>query len=146
MGITIIFDCVSFAALIYSGSLQHYFPLGVKFILAGSIIVTIVTALFSSLPIAIASAQSDSMPVYAIMASTLAATFTTQHLTGDAFPTILFSICLATSLSGVIFLIVGYLKLGNLICFMPYPVIGGFLACIGWLLFYGTFSVLPPLV
>jgi SulP family sulfate permease len=144
IGITIIFACVSFAALIYSGTLQDYFPLGVKFILAGSIIVTIVTALFSSLPIAIALAQSDSMPVYAIMASTLATTFATQHLSVSPFPTILFTICLATSLSGVIFLIVGYLKLGNLICFMPYPVIGGFLAGIGWLLFFGTFSVLLP--
>ena len=36
----------------------------------------------------------------------------------------------------------GLFKLGNLIRFIPYPVIGGFLAGAGWLLVRGAFSVM----
>jgi len=38
---------------------------------------------------------------------------------------------------GVIFLVLGTFRLGNLVRFIPYPVVGGFLAGTGWLLFKG---------
>jgi sulfate permease, SulP family len=44
---------------------------------------------------------------------------------------------LVTVLCGVLFLVIGRFRLGSLIRFVPYPVVGGFLAGTGWLLFKG---------
>ena len=46
-----------------------------------------------------------------------------------------------TVLSGAIFLVLGMLRRGNLIRFVPYPVVGGFLAGAGWLLLKGGIYV-----
>jgi SulP family sulfate permease len=46
-----------------------------------------------------------------------------------------------TILCGVVFLVLGVRRLGNVIRFVPYPVIGGFLAGTGWLLFRGGIYV-----
>ena len=46
-----------------------------------------------------------------------------------------------TVLTGVVFLVLGMCKRGNLIRFVPYPVVGGFLAGAGWLLLKGGLDV-----
>jgi SulP family sulfate permease len=57
------------------------------------------------------------------------------------FANIFTAIALATVLTGIAFLLLGYFKLGNLVRFIPYPVMGGFLAATGWLLFKGGLQV-----
>ena len=47
----------------------------------------------------------------------------------------------AMVLCGVVFLWLGSRRRGNLIRFVPYPVVGGFLAGTGWLLFKGGIHV-----
>ena len=44
--------------------------------------------------------------------------------------------------TGIGFLLMGSFRLGGLIRFIPYPVIGGFLAGTGWLLVNGSFGVM----
>ena len=44
-------------------------------------------------------------------------------------------------LCGVIFSLLGTFRLGNLVRFVPYPVVGGFLGGTGWLLFKGGIFV-----
>jgi SulP family sulfate permease len=39
---------------------------------------------------------------------------------------------------------VGHFNLGRVVRFLPYPVIGGFMAGTGWLLFVGGIGVLNP--
>ncbi|MGZ5214591.1 MAG: SulP family inorganic anion transporter, partial [Actinomycetota bacterium] len=46
-----------------------------------------------------------------------------------------------TILCGVVFLALGTFRLGNLVRFVPYPVVGGFLAGTGWLLLKGGIYV-----
>ncbi len=46
-----------------------------------------------------------------------------------------------TVLCGVVFALLGRFRLGNLVRFVPYPVVGGFLAGTGWLLFKGGIFV-----
>jgi SulP family sulfate permease len=57
------------------------------------------------------------------------------------FANIFAAIALSTLLTGIAFLLLGYFKLGNLVRFIPYPVMGGFLAATGWLLFKGGLQV-----
>ena len=46
-----------------------------------------------------------------------------------------------TVLCGVVFAALGTFRLGNLVRFVPYPVVGGFLAGTGWLLLKGGIYV-----
>ena len=46
-----------------------------------------------------------------------------------------------TVLCGAVFFALGKFKLGNLVRFVPYPVVGGFLAGTGWLLLKGGIYV-----
>ena len=46
-----------------------------------------------------------------------------------------------TLLTGVTFFVIGTFRLGNLVRFVPYPVVGGFLAGTGWLLAKGGIRV-----
>jgi sulfate permease, SulP family len=55
----------------------------------------------------------------------------------DVFLTVVAATLVVTLSCGAIFLLLGVFRLGNLVRFIPYPVVGGFLAGTGWLLFKG---------
>ena len=55
----------------------------------------------------------------------------------DIFLTVVAATFFVTVLCGLLFLVIGRFRLGGLIRFVPYPVVGGFLAGTGWLLFKG---------
>ena len=57
--------------------------------------------------------------------------------TPDVFLTVVAATLVVTLSCGAIFLVLGTFRLGNLVRFIPYPVVGGFLAGTGWLLFKG---------
>ena len=53
----------------------------------------------------------------------------------DIFLTVVAATFLVTVLCGIVFFVMGRFRLGGLVRFVPYPVVGGFLAGTGWLLF-----------
>ncbi len=59
----------------------------------------------------------------------------------DVFLTVIAATLVVTILCGVVFSALGTFRLGNLVRFVPYPVVGGFLAGTGWLLFKGGIYV-----
>ena len=61
--------------------------------------------------------------------------------TPDVFLTVVAATLVVTVLCGVVFALLGTFRLGNLVRFVPYPVVGGFLAGTGWLLFKGGIFV-----
>jgi SulP family sulfate permease len=64
-----------------------------------------------------------------------------------AFLTVVAATLVVTVLCGAVFLVLGMLRRGNLIRFVPYPVVGGFIAGAGWLLLKGGINVaadVPP--
>ena len=64
----------------------------------------------------------------------------------DVFLTVIAATLVVTVLCGVVFLVLGRFRLGNLVRFVPYPVVGGFLAGTGWLLFKGGIYVASGVV
>ena len=52
------------------------------------------------------------------------------------------AITLSTLVTGMLLFAIGALRLGQLLRFVPYPVIGGFLAASGWLLISGSVEVI----
>lgn len=136
--LTILFS-VSLAALIFRGPLGPYLPLGIGMSLGTAIAVGLITTFTSSIPGCIAIPSDRTAPMLAILAGSLAASFTT----GDAtmIKTCISALILATAFNGVILWLLGYFRMGIVVRFLPFPVVGGFMAGAGWLLLKGAFTV-----
>jgi SulP family sulfate permease len=136
--LTIIFS-VSLAALIFRGPLQPYLPMGIGMSLGTAIAVGLVTTFTSSIPGCIAIPSDRTAPMLAILAGTIAGSF----VTGDAtmIKTCISALVFATALNGIILWLLGYFRMGILVRFLPFPVVGGFMAGAGWLLVKGALTV-----
>jgi SulP family sulfate permease len=95
-------------------------------------------AAFSSLPFSVGSIQDTTATILALVAARIAAAMPED----DAFLTVVLAIGVATVAAGLFFFVLGTLRLGELIRYVPYPVVGGFLAGTGWLLAKGAVGVL----
>ena len=143
IGFSEIIDDISFGSLIFTGELTRYLAFGFGLALTTSTVFMIVTSLLSSVPGMIGGTQDSPTVILAIIASALVAASVVK--VEDKLATILIAIAFSAVLTGVFLLAVGYFKLGGLVRFIPYPVIGGFLAGTGWLLWRGSFGVMTGL-
>ncbi|WP_238589519.1 SLC26A/SulP transporter family protein [Legionella cincinnatiensis] len=139
---------VSFTQFIFHGKLSSYFPVATYLILITTVIITLVTALFSSLPISIGHPQDEPLPIIALAISSIVAGIQNPD---NLFSTTMVVIACSTSMTGICFYMIGKFKLGNFIRFIPFPVVVGFLVSVGCLLIIGTtkniMSILPnPLI
>ncbi|MGH2655753.1 MAG: SulP family inorganic anion transporter [Actinomycetota bacterium] len=128
----------SLAALVFSGELAQHRGAGIGLALLGGAVVMLVIAVFSSLPFSVGSIQDTTATIIALLAARIAAAVPRE----DAFLTVVLAITVATVVAGLFFFVLGTLRLGDLVRFVPYPVIGGFLAGTGWLLAKGALGVL----
>ena len=140
--IIIIATSLSYAVLIFSGPLADSLSLGAGFVLIGAGVGAIVFALGSGLPFAISGPDSKAVAVMASLAAVIADNLLLQGRSEQVGPTVLAALILGTLIVGVTSYIFGALKLGRWIRFMPYPVIGGFMAASGWFLAIGAIRVL----
>jgi SulP family sulfate permease len=128
----------SLAALVFSGELAQHRGAGIGLALLGGAVVMLVIAVFSSLPFSVGSIQDTTATIVALLAARIAAAVPRE----DAFLTVVLAITVATMVAGLFFFVLGTLRLGDLVRYVPYPVIGGFLAGTGWLLAKGAVGVL----
>jgi len=128
----------SLAALVFSGELAQHRGAGIGLALLGGAVVMLVIAAFSSLPFSVGSIQDTTATIIALLAARIAAAVPRE----DAFLTVVLAITVATVVAGLFFFVLGTLRLGDLVRYVPYPVIGGFLAGTGWLLAKGAVGVL----
>jgi SulP family sulfate permease len=131
---------VSFVALIFVNPITGFIGAGTSLMLLMAAILGIFMAIFSSYEGTIAIPQDRVAPIVALMASLII------HDMPGATPerigvTVLAAIATSTLLVGVVLFLLGAYRLGNIVRFTPYPVIGGFLAGSGWLLLTGSFRV-----
>jgi SulP family sulfate permease len=129
----------SYAALIFKGPLIERLDIGIGMALISAIIVALMVALKSSFPFAIAGPDSNASAILALMASAVVASTTTQE---EALSNVIVTLALSSILVGVSLYFLGRLKLGYLVRYIPFPVLGGFLAGTGWLITKGSFSVM----
>jgi SulP family sulfate permease len=133
---------ISFAALIFSGNLAHFFPQGVGSALIGTTVTAIIVAWRSSFPFVLAGPDSNASAILALMASAIASSLESPDAAERLFPTVWVAITLSTILTGLFLFILGWLRLGRWARFIPYPVMGGFLAGTGWLIARSSFKVM----
>src|SRR5262245_57877692 len=131
----------SLAALIFTGDLVQHLHSGIGLTLLGSAVICAVVALGSSFRAAVAAPQENTAVIIAIVAASIHSRM--QFQSGDdALPTVIVAFGLTSLITGALFLALGLLHLGSIIRFIPYPVVGGFLAGTGWLLVQGSISVM----
>ena len=87
----------------------------------------------------VGSVQDAAAAVLAIVAASAA--LDTVGGVDQAFLTVVAATMVVTLLTASTFLLLGTFRLGNLARFIPYPVVGGFLAGTGWLLLKGGLRV-----
>jgi len=125
--------CLAIAPVIYSGSLAPYLGTGIVLLLACAGVAMAVLALRSSYPGASGGPQDTPAAILFTVATSLAAS-PASATPQRAFATTLAVLVLGSFLLGMATYLLGRFRLGRVVQFIPYPVIGGFMAGTGWLL------------
>ncbi len=133
---------VSYAALIFSGDLSPYLSIGISSALVGAVILALIVALGSSLPFVIAGPDGNAAAILALIATTVSTQLVETADESAIALTIWFAVLGSTFLTGGFLWLLGRLRLGRFIRFIPYPVVGGFLAGVGLLLAQGAIKVM----
>jgi SulP family sulfate permease len=129
----------SFAALVFGGYLAQFLPDGIGLYLAGAAVTLAFLAWSGGTRGVVGSVQDATAVVLAVIATTTAlATFGGPE---RSFLTVVAASMVVTVLAGITLFVLGQFRLGNLVRFVPYPVVGGFLAGTGWLLVKGGIAV-----
>ncbi len=144
MGFLEIAMAVSLAALIFSGPLVEFRSLAIGLALLGALLSNAVVSLFTSLPGVMGGNQELPAVLIALIVGNIVAGASNLTRPESLLITVLAAIALTTLITGVTFLTLGTFRLGNLVRFLPYPVIGGFLAGTGWLLTNGALLTMVP--
>jgi sulfate permease, SulP family len=141
-GIVVVVLSLSFAVLIFSGTLSPHAGEAIRMVLFTGAVVGAVVSLFGSFAGTIAFPQDKIAPILALMASLIVAGLPAGTSDEVLFATVTMALILATVLTGAVLLGLGLFRLGAFIRFIPYPVIGGFLAGTGLLLVKGSLKVM----
>ncbi len=132
---------ISFAILIFSGELSSFAARGIGLVLFGGLIMQLIIALTSSVPGLTGGPQDSPAAVLGLAAMSIAV-----NMKGAApeakFITVVAMVIITSIVSGLFFVFVGGFKLSRFVRFIPYPVVGGFVAGTGLLLVQGALGVM----
>ncbi|MFW6182424.1 MAG: SLC26A/SulP transporter family protein [Chloroflexota bacterium] len=152
IGLVQVILAISFAALIFAGPLSAYVGQGIGLALFAALLGGLAVTFLSSLPGTVAGNQDIPAAIMAVSAATIVGAMTAgggEAAGRQVFITVVVAIGLTTVLTGLFFYGLGRFRLGSLVRYLPYPVLGGFLAGTGWLLMVGAMGImvdsLPPL-
>ena len=137
----------SYAALIFSGALSIYLPAGLLAAMVSCIVVVTVVVLRSSLHFAIAGPDSNATAILAAVIAALSSHARDRLGEASVLPTVLMALSLSALFTGILLYLLGHFRQGRVVRFIPYPVVGGFLAGTGYLLLEGVCRVMtsqPP--
>jgi SulP family sulfate permease len=141
--LVIVTYCISFSALIFQGDLAGGLTLGLSTLLTGTVITCLIVALTSTLSPAGAGPDTPAVAVMSVLATAIATHAASTGMSAElATIHVLIAISVSTLLTGILLFALGSLRLGVWLRFVPYPVIGGFLAASGWLLVTGGIEVM----
>lgn len=143
---------IAFAAFVFGGYIAAHLPDGIGLYLVAAALTLGFLAWRAGRRGVVGSVQDAAAAVLAIVAQTTAAkALSIQQVaqaTGlkdfeapDVFLTVVAATLVVTVSCGVLFWVLGRFRLGNVVRYVPYPVVGGFLAGTGWLLFKGGLYV-----
>ena len=133
---------LSYAALIFSGSLTPYLAYGLAATFITTAIGGMVMAWRSSLPFALASPDASTSAVVAALVAALASRLAAEGASEHVLAATLVALSLSSALTGLVLCGLGIARAGRAVRFVPYPVIGGFLGAAGWLVVVGAVQIM----
>ncbi len=136
MSITEVIVCYAYAAIIFAGPLSIHVMQGFNLMIISSIVGCVVLACFSSFSIATATLEEAALALYALISLIIASKIKLMPNAIDPAYTIYATMVIITIATGFLMWIFGKLKWGNIIRFIPFPVIAAFLAATGFLLVF----------
>jgi SulP family sulfate permease len=138
-GFYVVIFMFSYAALIFSGDLAQFMSNGIGALLVGAVVIALVSGLMSQIPGLVAAPNDNPVAITAIMAIAIAEAMPKGASPETIYTSIVVAIGVTSLLCGVVFIVVAKLNLASFVRFIPYPVIGGFLAGTGLIIFRGSF-------
>jgi SulP family sulfate permease len=133
---------MSLGTMIFSADLARYAGLGVPTAFISCVVTALVIALTSSMRMNIAGPDGNAT---AFLVGVAAGVASSVRADGGAPQTILLTVLIAIALcsvvTGIILYAVGSSRRSRSLQFLPFPVVGGFLAGTGYLLLAGAFRV-----
>ncbi|HKR46481.1 MAG TPA: SulP family inorganic anion transporter, partial [Paraburkholderia sp.] len=134
---------MSLGTMIFSADLARYAMLGVPTALVSCVVTALVIALTSSMRLNIGGPDSNAA---AFLAGVAAGVASSVRADGGSPQTLLLTVLIAIALcslvTGIVLYAIGSSKRSRSLQFLPYPVLGGFLAGTGYLLLAGAFRVM----
>src|SRR6266508_4201933 len=140
-GIIVLALVISFAILIFSCELATYATTGIGMVLFGGLILQLIIGLTNSVPGMIGAPQDSPAAILGLTATTIATSMKDAPMEAK-FITVVITTILTSIISGLFFVFIGGFKLSRFVRFIPYPVVGGFIAGTGLLLVQGALSVM----
>jgi sulfate permease, SulP family len=132
---------ISLAALIFSGELSEFLAGGIGLMLFGAFAMGIAVALTTSLPGMIGVPQDTPAAILGLVGTGIAVSMKGEDPKA-IYSTVVAAISLTSILTAVFFLLLGWFKASGFVRYVPYPVVGGFLAGTGYLLSLGAIGVM----
>ncbi len=129
---------IALVSLIFQGELEAVLPIGIGVALVASAVIALVISLGSSFPGMYSGIQDASAAILALSAASIA----TALVGPEAVDTVLAMITVTSLVTGAVFLLMGYFRLGAIARFVPFPVIGGLLGGTGYLILVGSLGIL----
>ncbi|MDY7578473.1 SulP family inorganic anion transporter [Herbaspirillum sp. RTI4] len=132
----------SYAAMIYGSGGSALLAVGLPLLLLSLFVIMLLSACTSSLPFMVGGTDTNSVAVLSLLVAGIVGE---MHANGSTPPqiavTVMVAVSLSTLISGLCMLMLGGARRGNLVQFIPFPVVGGFLAGSGYLLLSGAFGI-----
>jgi sulfate permease, SulP family len=139
VGCVAVMHAVSYAAIVYSAEMAPHLSQGIGLTLVGTTVTTAVGALSLSYRGTITSPPGVTSVILSLAVAGIAGSWSGPP---DAlFPTVAALVAATTVLTGLATYLFGRFGLGFVARFIPYPVLGGFLAATGYLLVVGAIGL-----
>ncbi len=141
IGVVLVVVEVSFASIIFSGALAPFAPRAAGMCIFGAAAFCLVTGLFSPFSTMVSLPQDTPVAILSVAAASIVAALPSVS-SEIMFATVAAMVMGSALVTACFFWFIGKFRLSNIARFLPFPVIGGFLAGSGTMLLVGSFSVM----
>jgi SulP family sulfate permease len=126
--------CYGFASVIFAGAMAPFLPLLITILLFGWALLGIYVAITSRKSLHVVSLDEQAIVILASISALLVGHMGEAAVSERGLSTMLAVMSLSSVAVAAFFWLIGHYRLTRLLELMPYPVICGFMAGIGWLL------------
>lgn len=129
---------IAMMSLIFVDDLTNVLPLGIGIGLVATAILGLVIGLTSGFAGMYSGIQDNSAAILGLSAASISATLVGPEI----IDTVVAMMMTTTIATGLVFILMGTFRLGEIARFVPFPVIGGLLAGTGYLILAGSLDIL----